>query len=65
MPQVASLSDHHSLISQAVKDGRTFTSIKELGLEEKVHEIAYLISGGKITEKQLDYAREMVLSKRN
>ena len=65
MPQVASLSDHHILISKAVKDGRTFTSIKELGLEEKVHEIAYLISGGKITEKQLDYAREMVLSKRN
>ena len=65
MPQVASLSDHHILISKAVKDGRTFTSIKELGLEEKVHEIAYLISGGKITEKQLDYAREMVLAKRN
>ena len=65
MPQVASLSDHHILISKNVKDGRTYTSIKELALEEKIKEIAYLISGGKITEKQLEYAKEMVLSKRD
>ena len=62
MPQVAALSDHHILISKAVKDGRTSTSVKELGLEEKIHEVAYLISGGKVTQKQLEYAREIVLN---
>lgn len=61
MPQVASLSDHHILISKEVKDGRTFSSVKELTLEEKIKQIAYLISGGKVTEKQLEYAKEMVL----
>ena len=61
MPQVASLSDHHILIRKEVSSGRTYTRIQELGLEEKIREVAYLISGGKITQKQLDYAREMVL----
>ena len=62
MPQVAAYSDHHILIAKSVEGGRTVTSIKELSLEEKIHEVAYLISGGKVTEKQLDYAKEIILS---
>lgn len=65
MPQVASLSDHHILIAKEVKGNRTFAHMKELTLEEKIRQVAYLISGGDVTEKQLDYAKEMVLSKRN
>lgn len=65
MPQVASLSDHHILISKEVKGQRTYAHIKELTLDEKIRQVAYLISGGSVTEKQLDYAKEMVLSKRN
>lgn len=64
MPQVASLSDHHILISKEVKGNRTYAHIKELTLDEKIRQVAYLISGGNVTEKQLDYAKEMVLSKR-
>ena len=61
MPQVASLSDHPILISKTVKDGRTYSNVKELSLEEKIRQLAYLISGGKVKEKQLEYAKEMVL----
>ncbi len=61
MPQVASISDHHILISKEIKDGRTYSKAKELSIEEKIRQIAYLISGGKVTEKQLEYAKEMVL----
>ena len=61
LPQVACLSDHHIQISKSVKDGRTYAKAKELSLEEKIKEIASLISSGKITEKQLEYAKEMVL----
>jgi len=63
MPQVAALSDHHILISKEVINGRTSTKIATLSLEEKIHEVAYLISGGKVSEKQLEYAREIVLAK--
>lgn len=62
-PQVASLADHALLIEKSVKEGRTSTFIHELGLEEKIDAIANLISNGKITEKQREYAKEMVLEK--
>lgn len=65
MPQVASLSDHHVLISKEVKGDRTFAHMKELSLKEKIEQVAYLISGDKVTQKQLQYAEEMVLSKRD
>ena len=61
LPQVASLSDHHIRISKNVIGKRTFASAKELTLEEKIYEIASLISAGKVTAKQLEYAKEMVL----
>ena len=61
LPQVASLSDHHIRISKNIVGMRTFASAKELTLEEKIYEIASLISAGKITDKQLEYARELVL----
>ena len=63
LPQVASLSNNHIKISKEVKNGRTYTSIKELNLEEKIYEIALMISGGKVTDSQLQYAKEMVINK--
>ncbi len=62
-PQVACLSDHALLIEKSVKEGRTTTSIHELGLEEKIDAVASLISNGRITQKQRDYAKEMVMEK--
>ena len=63
LPQVASLSNHHIKISKIVSKGRTYTTIKELNLDDKIYEIASMISGGKVTESQLEYAKEMVLNK--
>lgn len=62
LPQVAALSKNHVKISKEIKNNRTYTYIKYLNLEEKIYEIASLISGGKVSEKQLEYAKEMVLS---
>ncbi len=65
LPQVASKADHHILLSKEVRGERTYSYAKELNLEEKIRQIAYLISGGKISEKQLAYAKEMVLKEKN
>ena len=64
LPQVASLSDHHIRIAKKVSNNRTYTTIKELSLDEKIYEIASLISSGKVTDKQLDYAKEMVMERK-
>lgn len=63
LPQVAAFGLHHLKISKSIKNGRTYTDIKELTLEEKIHEIASLISGGKVTDKQLDYVKELIMNK--
>ena len=65
LPQVASLSNQHLKISKEIINGRTYTHIKKLNLEEKIYEIASMISGGKVTESQLEYAKEMILSDKN
>ena len=64
LPQVASLSNNHIKISKEVSNNRTYTTIKELSLDEKIYEIASLISSGKVTDKQLEYAKEMVMERK-
>lgn len=61
LPQVASLSRNHLKISKSIKGNRTYTNVKELSLDEKIYEIAQMISGDKVTDSQLQYAREMVI----
>ena len=65
MPQVAALSKNHIKIYKVEKNGRTYTYIKPLSLNEKINEIALMISGGKVTQSQLEYAKEMVLNREN
>lgn len=64
LPQVASMSDHSVLIQKEIRNGRTYSKMKELNLEEKIRQVAYLISGDEITPKQIEYAKEMVLGNR-
>ena len=64
LPQVACLSKNHIKISKAINKGRTFTIIKELNLDEKIYEIALMISEGNVTKSQLEYAKEMVMNKK-
>lgn len=60
LPQVASISDHHLYISKIENNNRTITSVKELEGEERVQEIAKMISGANVNEITLDTARNML-----
>ncbi|MGW9856058.1 DNA repair protein RecN (Recombination protein N) [Staphylococcus hominis] len=60
LPQVASMSDHHLLISKMSKNDRTTTQVKELKNEDKIDEIARMISGASVTELTRENAREMI-----
>ena len=58
LPQVASMSDHHLLISKSSKDDRTTTQVQELIGDDKVDEIARMISGASVTDLTRENARE-------
>lgn len=60
LPHVASISDHQLFISKYEKDGRTYTKVDELDYDERVKQIAIMISGEKITESALNNAKELL-----
>ena len=60
IPQVAALSDNHLFISKYVEDNRTKSAIKELFNDDRVTEIATMISGDKVTESTINSARELL-----
>ena len=60
LSQLMSYADTHYLIEKAVRDGKTFTSVTILDFEGRKHEIARVISGGEITQTQLENAEEML-----
>jgi DNA repair protein RecN (Recombination protein N) len=59
-PQIASISKNHFLIEKKVVDNNTFSTVKKLDKENKIYEIARLLSGMKITEKSINNAKELI-----
>ncbi len=60
LPQIASKGDHHYLVYKTDDDKGTYTGIKLLDKDERVHEIAKMISGEKITDASLKNAKELL-----
>ena len=63
LPQIAALSDHHFKISKSSTDTKTNTYVTSLSEEEKIAQIAYMISGDGKSETSLAQAREMIKNK--
>ena len=60
LPQIASFAAHHFRIEKTIENNRTFTTVKKLDFEERVEEIARLMSGSRVTSAALESAREML-----
>ena len=59
-PQIASIAPRHLLIEKHEEDGRTESTVREITGEERTAEIARIIGGISVTEKQTAAAREML-----
>ena len=59
LPQIAILSDHHYFVSKEVKNDKTFTKIKLLSTDEKIHQVAEMLGGDSVTNATLENVREM------
>ena len=58
--QVASLADAHFFIHKSEKDGKAESFVRLLTDEERISEIARIIGGVTVTDKQIQAAREML-----
>lgn len=60
LPQVAAMASHHLFISKNIANNRTTTSVELLDREERVTELARMLSGSKITKLTLEHADELL-----
>ena len=59
-PQIAALADIHFSVEKKVVEERVVSSIKKLKNEERIREVAKLLSGEIITETNLQTAKELM-----
>jgi DNA repair protein RecN (Recombination protein N) len=59
-PQVAALGGHHWRVSKSVTDGVTLSTVSHLSSDQRVDEIARMISGDTITDAAKAAAKELL-----
>ncbi|WP_102126592.1 DNA repair protein RecN [Deinococcus planocerae] len=59
LAQIAARADHHYKVEKHVEDGRTVSRVRLLGDEERLEEIARMLSGN-TSEAALSHARELL-----
>jgi DNA repair protein RecN (Recombination protein N) len=60
LPQIAGLADEHFTVEKKTIDQRVVSSIKHLNENDRVREVAKLMSGENVTEASLNGARELM-----
>ncbi len=60
LPQIAAKGNHHYKVYKFDQDDQTFTSIKKLTDDERVEEIAQMLSGENYSSTALETARELL-----
>ncbi len=65
LPQIASFADTHFKISKSVKAGRALTNVEMLNKEERVKELAKMMSGEHESKISVTHAQEMLTKAKN
>jgi DNA repair protein RecN (Recombination protein N) len=60
LPQVAAKGSHHWRVEKSAENGTTQTHVIPLSNQERIHEIARLMSGSNINEAALHHAKELM-----
>lgn len=60
LPQVAAVADNHYFIEKQVVGDRTETSIHTLSEDERVNEVARMLSGDELTDAAKENARDLI-----
>lgn len=60
LAQIAATADEHLLILKTVNNDKTYTKVSSLNYEERIREIARIMSGTDITENLYNSAKELI-----
>ena len=60
LPQVAAKGNHHFKVHKSMSNGKTVTSLKKLSNDERIEEIAMMLSGNEITPTAIAHAKQLM-----
>lgn len=60
LPQIAVFADRHFVVEKHIRKNKTTINIRELSREERISELARMLSGEKITDESLRYAENFL-----
>ena len=60
LAQIAAMADEHLLIEKSTKTGRTYTKVNSLDYQQRISEIARIMSGTELTENLYNSAKELI-----
>ncbi|WP_105955973.1 DNA repair protein RecN [Apilactobacillus quenuiae] len=60
LPQVAAMADHHYFIKKEVSNNRTNTNLVKLNSNDRVEELARMLSGSTVTKLTIEHANELL-----
>ncbi len=63
LPQIAGMADNHFAVEKKQVDNRAVSSIKKLSNDERVNEVAKLISGEELSKASIESAKQLILNK--
>ena len=64
LPQIAAFADQHFLIEKNETKGRTQTAIRRMEEDERVREVARMLSGATLTETSIRHAEQLLSASR-
>ena len=62
LPQIAGMADHHYAVEKKQVDNRAISSIKRLSDNERIKEVAKLMSGKELSKASIESAKQLIIS---
>lgn len=60
LPQVAAFAESHILVTKSAQAGGVSTRVKPLGKQDRIEELARMLSGAGVTDKARRHARDLI-----
>ncbi|MGB2245225.1 MAG: DNA repair protein RecN [Flavobacteriaceae bacterium] len=60
LPQVAAKGSHHFKVFKEIRQGSTFTQLRKLSSDERIEEVAQMLSGEDLSDTALQHAKELL-----
>ncbi len=60
LPQIAGFADAHYFVEKTERGGQTYAALTELGADERVAELARMLSGSRVTAAALENAKQLL-----